>query len=291
MRYAAPLRPGGCDARVHGWQRFLNEPGRIIGYWSNPQVDPGDCHGAQVFRHRRHSRPRQRQDHRRSGDEGRPGGRPAVPARRLSPPSRHRQGHPPLRLHDRIRDGRRLHLGRHGRAAARPDADAGGGDADPVDALRPRRDDLRLPQSLRRQRHQAVRARRVQAVGRDRGEHRGADRRRPRRPARQIAAARPRQAHRRRRRALHRIRQADAAARRFLRRPAGGHRLRQRRRLQGRARGAVGARRGSDQDRRRAGRRQHQPGRRLDRARRRWRRRSGRCAPTSASRSTATPTA
>ena len=26
--------------------------------------------------------------------------------------------------------GRRLHLGRHGRAAARPDADAGGGDAD-----------------------------------------------------------------------------------------------------------------------------------------------------------------
>ena len=175
----------------------------------------GFGHGAQVFRHRRHSRPRQRQDHRRSGDEGRPGGGPGVPARRLPPSRRHRQGHPPLRLHDRIRDGRRLHLGRHGRAAARPDADAGGGDADPLDALRPRRDDLRLAQPLRGQRHQAVRARRVQAVGRNRGAHRSADRRRSRRPARQIARSRPRQAHRRRRRALHRIRQADAAARRL----------------------------------------------------------------------------
>ena len=172
-----------------------------------------------------------------------------------------------------------------------PDADAGGGDADAIDALRPRRDDLRLPQSLRGQRHQAVRARRVQAVGRDRGEHRGADRRRPRRPAGQIARTRPRQAHRRRRRPLHRIRQAHAAARRDLRRPAGRRRLRQRRRLQGRARGAVGARRRGDQDRRRAGRRQHQSRASARPRPRRWRRRCARCAPTSAWRSTATPTA
>ena len=63
----------------------------------------------------------------------------------------------------------RLHLGRHGRAAARPGADAGGGDADALDALRPRRDDLGLAQPLRGQRHQAVRPRRLQALRRDRG--------------------------------------------------------------------------------------------------------------------------
>ena len=39
----------------------------------------------------------------------------------------------------------------------------GGRDADPVDARRHGRDDLRQPQSLRRQRHQAVRPRRLQA--------------------------------------------------------------------------------------------------------------------------------
>ena len=43
--------------------------------------------------------------------------------RRLPPSRRHRQGHPALRLHDRDRAGRRLHLGRHGRAAARSDAE------------------------------------------------------------------------------------------------------------------------------------------------------------------------
>ncbi len=37
-----------------------------------------------------------------------------------------------------------LYLGRHGCAAARPDADAGGGDADQVDARRSRRDDFRF---------------------------------------------------------------------------------------------------------------------------------------------------
>ena len=41
-----------------------------------------------------------------------------------------------------------LHLGRDGRAAARPHADAGGRDADALDARRPRGHDLGLPQSL-----------------------------------------------------------------------------------------------------------------------------------------------
>ena len=44
----------------------------------------------------------------------------------------------------------------------RADADAGGGDADPIDARRPGRDDLGQPQSVRRQWHQAVRPRRLQ---------------------------------------------------------------------------------------------------------------------------------
>ena len=56
------------------------------------------------------------------------------------------------------------------------------------------------------------------------------------------------------------------APRRLVRGPEDRHRLRQRGRLQGRARGSVGAGRRSHQDRRRAGWAQHQPGSRLDRA-------------------------
>ena len=112
-----------------------------------------------------------------------------------------------------------------------------------------------------------------------------------RQAARQVRRPRPRQAHRRRAGPLHRIRQAHAAAQPVARRPARRDRLRQRRRLPGRARRAVGAGRRGDHDRRRAGRLQHQQGMRLDRARRRSRARCARCAPTSASRSTATPTA
>ena len=89
---------------------------------------------------------------------------------------------------------------------------------------------------------------------------------------------------------LHRIRQAHSAARRFVRGHARRDRLRQRRRLQGRAGGAVGARRRGHQDRRRAQRRQHQPRRRLDLAGGAGAARCASCAPTSASRSTATPT-
>ena len=80
--------------------------------------------------------------------------------------------------------------------------------------------------------------------------------------------SRPRQAHRRRAGSLYRIRQAHAAAQSVARRPARRDRLRQRRRLSGRARRAVGARRRGHQVRRRAGRLQHQQGMRLDRARR-----------------------
>ena len=74
------------------------------------------------------------------------------------------------------------------------------------------------------------------------------------------------------------------------RRPAHRGRLRQRRRLSGGAGGAVGARRRGDPDRRRARWLQHQPRMRLDRARGAHAARCARCAPTSASRSTAMPT-
>ena len=70
----------------------------------------------------------------------------------------------------------------------------------------------------------------------------------------------------------------------------GGHRLRQWRRLQGGAGGPVGARRRRGQARRRAQRPQHQPRLRLDGAGGPHRARSMKCAPISASRSTATPT-
>ena len=80
------------------------------------------------------------------------------------------------RLHDGIGDGRRLHIGRHGRRPAGADADAGGGDADAVDARRPRRDDLRLAQSVRRQWHQAVRPGRLQAQRQGRAGDRAAAR-------------------------------------------------------------------------------------------------------------------
>ncbi len=111
------------------------------------------------------------------------------------------------------------------------------------------------------------------------------------RAASPVASARPRQARRGRPRPLHRIRQAHPAAPdRRCRRAAHRHRLRQRRRLQGRAGGAVGARRRGDHHRRRAGRLQHQPAMSARPHPTRCRARCTRCAPISASRSTATPT-
>ena len=65
----------------------------------------------------------------------------------------------------------------------------------------------------------------------------------------------------------------------------------QRRRLSGGAGGAAGARRRGDHDRGRARRLQHQPRMRLDRARGALPEGARKCAPISASRSTATPTA
>ena len=222
--------------------------------------------------------------------EGRAGGRAGVPARRPPPPRGDRQGHAAVRLHDRDRAGGGLHLGRHGRAAHRPDADAGRRHADALDARRSRRDDLGLAQPLRRQRHQAVRPGRLQAVRRDRARDRGADRRRHHQAARQVRRPRPRQAHRRRAGPLHRIRQAHAAAQPVARRPARGDRLRQRRRLSGRARRAVGARRRGRQ-RSASSRTASTSTRNAARPRpKRCAARCARCAPTSASRSTATPT-
>ena len=203
----------------------------------------GSPDGAEIFRDRRDSRPGQREDHRRNRDEGRTGRGLGLSPRRTSPPGGDRQGHAPVELHDRICAGRRIYLGRRRRAAARAGSDPGGRDADALDALRSRGDDLGVAQPLRRQRHQAVRPRRIQAVGRGRDADRGAHGRRRSADARPVARSRPRQAHRRRPGPLHRIRQADAEPRRVVRRSAHRDRLRQRRRLQGSPRSAVGARR------------------------------------------------
>ena len=180
-----------------------------------------------------------------------------------------RQGHAALRLHDRAGADRGLPVGRHGRAAARAAADAGGRLADALDARRSRRDDLGLAQSLRGQRHQAVRPRRLQALRRGRDAR---SRRWSRRPTTMQLAAPA---------AIGRAKRLDDADGRYIeavkalvrarprpRRPQDRGRLRQRRRLQGRADRAVGARRRGDPDRRRAGRLQHQRQLRLDPSRR-----------------------
>ena len=77
---------------------------------------------------------------------------------------------------------------------------------------------------------------------------------------------RPRQARRRQPGALYRIRQAHLSPQSAAGRPAHRDRLRQRRRLQGRAGSVVGAGRRHRDDRRDAGRHQHQSRLRLDRA-------------------------
>ena len=129
------------------------------------------------------------------GGDGAPpraGGRALLHQRRPRPPGADRQGHPPLGLHDRDCADRRLHLGRHERLPGRPGADPGRGHARPLDARRPRRDDLRLAQPLRGQRHQVLRPRRLQALRRRRGGDRGAARRRAgSSPSPSISAAPP----------------------------------------------------------------------------------------------------
>ena len=157
-----------------------------------------------------------------------------------------------------------------------------------LDARRPRRDDLGLAQPVPGQRHQVLRPRRLQALRRRRGGDRGAARGRA--GARRAVAHRPRHPHRRRPRPLHGVRQDDVPARPAARRAEGRRRLRQRRRLPHRARGALGARRRGDPDRRQARRLQHQRGRAARPTPRPRSRRCARTAPTSASASTATPT-
>ena len=150
------------------------------------------------------------------------------------------------RLHDRAGPDRRLPVGRRRRAAARAAADAGGRLPDALDARRRRRHDLGLAQSLRGQRHQAVRPGRLQALrrGRDADRARWSRatptsrwRRRPRSAA-PSASTTPRAATSRRSR--HRWRAARPGG------PQDRRRLRQWRRLQGRADRAVGARRRRD---------------------------------------------
>ena len=186
----------------------------------------------------------------------------------------------------------RLHLGRHGRAAARPDADAGGRHADALDARRSRRDDLGLAQSLSRTTASSCSGRTATSS--------------PTRSRREIEAlidadlaqalaksrrSRPRQAHRR---------ACTPATSNSPSAPCRAASLDGLRIVVDCANGAaykvapealweLGAE--VIADRRRAGRLQHQPRRRLDRAGGAGRARCARCAPTSASRSTATPTA
>ena len=159
-------------------------------------------------------------------------------------------------------------------------------------ARRPRRDDLRLAQPVRGQRHQAVRPRRRQTLRRDRGRDRGADGQRPlpppRRPGQRWAAPRAWMDA-----AGRYIEAAKASFPRGLRLDDLRivRRLRQRRRLPRRPDRAVGAGRHRHPDRRRAGRLQHQQGLRLHRAGVSLRRRCWSMARISASRWTATPTA
>ena len=143
--------------------------------------------------------------------------------------------------------------------------------ARPLDARRPRGDDLRLAQPLRGQRHQVLRPRRLQALRRRRGGDRGAAR------GRAAVLAAPAHIGRATRiddapRPLHGVRQDHLPARPAPRRPQGRRRLRQRRGLPHRPRGALGARRRGDPARRRPRRLQHQPRLRLDPHRRRRRR-------------------
>ena len=112
--------------------------------------------------------------------------------RRARAPGGDRQGHPPLGLHAGERADRGLHLGRHERLPGRPGADAGGRLADPLDARRPRGDDLGLAQPLPGQRHQVLRPRRLQALATPpRRRSRRCSRARRSSPSRRISAAPP----------------------------------------------------------------------------------------------------
>ena len=133
----------------------------------------------------------------------------------------------------------------------RPGADAGGRVPDPLDARRSRRDDLGLAQPRSRTTASSSSAPTASSC-RDAAEEEIEALLDGRARARRARAHRPRHAHRRRARPLHGIRQDHLPARPAARRAEGGGRLRQRRRLPHRARGAVGTRRRGDPDRGRA---------------------------------------
>ena len=114
-----------------------------------------------------------------------------------------RQGHPHLRLHDRVGAGGRLRLCRRRRAAQRAAADARRGLPDARAAPGPGRGHQRLAQPVRRQRHQVLlgarrkaarrvgtrrrgRARGAAALGRFGGPGQGAPARRCRRPLHRV---------------------------------------------------------------------------------------------------------
>ena len=222
----------------------------------------------------------------------RPGGGPAVPARRPPAPGGDRQGHAPLRLHDRDRRWRpasprsawtcscsarcrrpavamltrsmRADLGVMISASHNPFEDNG------IKLFGP--DGFKLSDDVERE-IEALMDAEISAQLAALGASSAAPSASTSVHARYIEFAK---------RTLPRAARPRGHARR--------RRLRQRRRLQGRARGAVGARRRGRRHRRRAGRLQHQPRRRLDRARGADPARCASCAPTSASRSTATPT-
>ena len=238
-------------------------------------------------RNRRHPRHREhRPDDRRDGAAARPGGRPAVHPRQPSPSRGDRQGHAAVRLHDGAGAHRGLHRRGHGRDAGRSAADAGDRHADPQPAGRSRRDDLRVAQPVRGQRHQAVRPGRLQAQRRDRGRDRGADGERHAPPPGGAGSARPRRSPGRRRRPLYRGRQGQLPARPAAGRPEDRRRLRPWRGLPRGTDRAVGTRRHRRPGRRLARRLQHQPRLRLHgagvslrpgrRARRATRHRAGR---------------
>ena len=161
--------------------------------------------------------------------------------------------------------------------------------AGPLDARRPRGDDLGLAQSLRGQRHQVLRPRRLQALRR-------ASRRRSRRDstrARTLAGPQ-RIGHvcaSTMRAAATSSSPRPPSPRAAARRPQGRRRLRQWRGLPDRARLLCELGAEVIPRRRPARRLQHQRGLRLDPSGRRRRRGRRRTAPTSASPSTATPTA
>ena len=148
------------------------------------------------------------------------------------PQDRHRQGHAPLRLHARDRDGIGHLLDGRRRAAGRPDADARHRLPHAQPARRRRRRHLRIAQPVSGQRHQVLLERRASSSPTRSSSRSSAwcsttsiDHLRP-------TAERHRQGlpHRRRARPLQRLREEHLPARADARRPARRRRLRQRRR-------------------------------------------------------------